>query len=115
MSAETAVVPDPAATGPCSGVLVPYAVVVPYSKCHVVACWFGLTVPWSVAEVWVMLFAFPVVTVGTAASALAVIKSDAAKAAINVRMASETRHQAHGCAIGRATAIRSRASRLRRR
>src|SRR5690348_7134612 len=44
-----------------------------------------------------MLFAVPVVTVGTAAWALAVIKSDAAIAAMKVRMCTETRDQAPGC------------------
>jgi len=66
--------------------LVPYAVVGPISKCHVVASLFGLTVPCSFAEVWVMVFAFPVVAVGTAACAEAVIKRDAAIAAMNGRI-----------------------------
>jgi hypothetical protein len=58
-----AAVPVPALT---AGVLVPYAVLVPYSKYTFVAWPFGLTLPFSVAVVSFTLEAAFVVTTGAA-------------------------------------------------
>src|SRR4051795_1475125 len=49
---------------PCSGVVDPYDVVVPYSKWYVAEWPLGFAVPFRVALVCVTLVAFPVVAVG---------------------------------------------------
>jgi hypothetical protein len=53
-----------------AGVLVPYPVLVPYSKYHVDGRPFGLTVPLSVAPVAVISVAAPVAATGLGAAAV---------------------------------------------
>src|SRR6266581_901697 len=55
--------------GPCVCVWAPYALVVPYRKYQVVGSPFGLIVPLSRAEVWVMFRAPPVDADGSVAEA----------------------------------------------
>jgi hypothetical protein len=66
--AATSLVPEPAFM---LAVLVPYEVVLPYSKCHVVAVPFGFNVPVTVADVELVAVTGPVIAVGFVAAALA--------------------------------------------
>src|SRR3954467_9058584 len=86
MSAATLVEPAPALTGPWSGVLIPYEVVGPTSKCHTVSCPFGLTLPARWTVVCVVELAPPVVAVGTSASAVPLVMRNAATVATRARM-----------------------------
>jgi hypothetical protein len=76
--AATSLVPEPAFV---VALLVPYAVVLPYSKCHVVALPFGFNVPVTVADVELVAVVGPVIAVGfVAAAALTAAIAKSAKA-----------------------------------
>ena len=79
---ETAVlaVPEPALLAP---VLVPYEVLVPYSKYQEVDARFGLTVPASVAEVGPIPVTGPVIVVGAAAARPIVVKPMSASLSVS--------------------------------